>query len=97
MTSLEGVGDAMLGTVSRPLMALLAITNPNRIAYSVSTPIIRDLWNVTHSIKSGTQAVVNGDERKAMSIGLSNLLQQYAPGWTQTPFKKEMKDYIKQN
>ena len=97
MTSLEGVGDAMLGTVSRPLMALLAITNPNRIAYSVSTPIIRDLWNVTHSIKSGTQAVVNGDERQAMSIGLSNLLQQYAPGWTQTPFNKEIKDYIKQN
>jgi len=96
MESPEGVAEALLGTLSRPIMALTTfLSSPNDIGYKLSTPIIRDSWNMVHAIKSGGKAVIDGDDRKAGAIVLDEFLNLGVPGYAQTPLKSQMKEYIK--
>ena len=96
MESPEGVGEALLGTLSRPLMALASLAgSPSDVGYKLSTPIIRDSWNMVHAIKSGGKAVIDGDDRKAGAIVLNEFLNLGVPGFAQTPLKSQMKEYIK--
>ena len=97
MTSEKGMLDAMLGTISRPAMALSIFLSPNQAAYKVSSPLMRDTWNIMHSAVSSGKAVINGDDRKAGVIVLNQFMQLGVPAWSQTPFNKDFKDYIKNN
>lgn len=95
MKSLGGISEALLGTLSRPLMALTSFMWPNNAAYKVSTPIMRDSWNIMRTLQSSGKAVIDGDERKAGAIVLQEFLSLGVPGFSQTPLKTQMKEHIK--
>ena len=98
MYSPSGVLESLLGTFSRPLMALTAmtgITSTNEIGYQTSTPMLRDIRNVVRTLKNSSEAVYDGDGMKASEIVLAQFLKMTVPGLGETPFNSTVKEYIK--
>lgn len=94
----SGVTDALLGTISRPIMALssfIGITSTNDLAYQTSTPLARDVRNTISALDYSASSIYDGDGLKATAIALNQFFSLSVPSYSQIGLKQKLKDYTK--
>ncbi len=87
LTSVEGVAESFLGVLARPLQLFSAVIDPSKVAYGVSTPLIRDAWGIARTLKDGGQDIMDGSHEEAVRDVLNQFMRLTIPAWAQTPMR----------